>query len=95
MFDEDLCKQGSAFVNKIWNAYRLIDGWEVDLEKNNRKATSLPKVVPQQIPKTLAEIEDHYSKYRISDALMSTYKLVWDDFVHVLEMVNHLCRKDF
>ncbi len=90
MFDEDLCKQGSAFVNKIWNAYRLIDGWEVDLEKEQSQSDIIAlKWYRSKFQKTLAEIEDHYSKYRISDALMSTYKLVWDDFCSwLLEVVK-------
>ncbi|QAA80295.1 valine--tRNA ligase [Aequorivita sp. H23M31] len=90
MFDEDLCKQGSGFVNKIWNAYRLIDGWEVSIEKNQSEseATAI-KWYKNKFQKTLAEIEDHYGKYRISDALMATYKLIWDDFCSwFLEMVK-------
>jgi len=90
MFDEDLCKQGSGFVNKIWNAYRLIDGWEVS---ESEKVTEASKIAitwyKNKFQKVLAEIEDHYSKYRISDALMSTYKLVWDDFCSwLLEMIK-------
>ena len=90
MFDEDLCKQGSAFVNKIWNAYRLINGWEVSegvIEtESSKKAIDWYE---NKFQKTLVEIEDHYSKYRMSDALMSTYKLIWDDFCSwLLEMVK-------
>lgn len=90
MFDEELCKQGSGFVNKIWNAYRLIDGWEVS---DTREATEASKIAclwyKNKFNKVLAEIEDHYSKYRISDALMATYKLIWDDFCSwLLEMVK-------
>ena len=90
MFDEDLCKQGSGFVNKIWNAYRLIDGWEVsETEKSTEAATIALQWYRSKFQKTLAEIEDHYSKYRISDALMATYKLIWDDFCSwLLEMVK-------
>jgi len=81
MFDEDLCKQGSGFINKIWNAYRLIEGWETSEEKEETEAATIAlQWYQNKFQKTLAEIEDHYSKYRISDALMSTYKLVWDDF---------------
>lgn len=90
MFDEDLCKQGSGFVNKIWNAYRLIYGWEVSLDKEQSEsdATAI-KWYKSKFQKALVEIEDHYGKYRISDALMSTYKLVWDDFCSwFLEMVK-------
>src|SRR5690554_5034666 len=73
MFDVDLCKQGSAFVNKIWNAYRLIERWEVSKEK---KSTASDKIAIEwyknKFQKTLTEIEDHFDKYRMSDALMST-----------------------
>ena len=90
MFEEDLCKQGSGFVNKIWNAYRLIDGWEVSLEKKQSASDETAiRWYKSKFQKVLAEIEDHYSKYRISDALMATYKLVWDDFCSwFLEMVK-------
>jgi valyl-tRNA synthetase len=90
MFDEDLCKQGSGFVNKIWNAYRLIDGWEVDINKEQSQSDIVAlQWYKSKFQKTLSEIEDHYSKYRISDALMSTYKLIWDDFCSwLLEMVK-------
>ncbi|WP_339700327.1 valine--tRNA ligase [uncultured Marixanthomonas sp.] len=81
MFEEDLCKQGSGFVNKIWNAYRLIDGWEISEEKAETETDAIAiNWYKNKFAKTIAEIEDHYSKYRISDALMATYKLVWDDF---------------
>jgi len=90
MFDEDLCKQGSGFVNKIWNAYRLIDGWDVSLDKKQSQSDRIAiKWYRSKFQKVLAEIEDHYSKYRISDALMATYKLIWDDFCSwFLEMVK-------
>lgn len=90
MFDEDLVRQGSAFVNKIWNAYRLINGWEVSLEKEQSEGDKIAvEWYRSKFQKTLDEIEDHYSKYRISDALMATYKLVWDDFCSwFLEMVK-------
>lgn len=90
MFDEELCKQGSGFVNKIWNAYRLIDGWEVSDSTNETETAQIAvKWYRSKFQKALAEIDDHYSKYRISDALMSTYKLVWDDFCSwFLEMVK-------
>ncbi len=81
MFDQDLCHQGSGFVNKIWNAFRLVSGWEVSKEitqsESDQKAIEW---YTQKFQAALAEIEDHYSKYRISDALMTTYKLIWDDF---------------
>ncbi|MDX1462088.1 MAG: class I tRNA ligase family protein, partial [Marinirhabdus sp.] len=90
MFDEELCKQGSGFVNKIWNAYRLITGWEVsDTDEATDSAVMAIKWYEEKFQKVLLEIEDHYSKYRISDALMATYKLIWDDFCSwLLEMVK-------
>ncbi|MCM8567941.1 valine--tRNA ligase [Gramella jeungdoensis] len=90
MFDEDLCKQGSAFSNKIWNAFRLVKGWEVSEEAEQPETAKLAiEWYNSKFQKTLREIEDHYSKYRISDALMSTYKLVWDDYCSwFLEMVK-------
>ncbi|XLS28301.1 valine--tRNA ligase [Flavobacteriaceae bacterium M23B6Z8] len=90
MFDEDLCKQGASFSNKIWNAFRLIKGWEVD-ENVNQPEGSLLAVAwyRSKFNATLETIEDEYSKYRISNALMSTYKLIWDDFCSwLLEMVK-------
>lgn len=89
LFDEELCNQGKAFTNKIWNAFRLIKGWEVaDIEQPDyaRKAVNWYEA---KLNKTLAEIEDHFEKYRISDALMAIYKLVWDDFCSwFLEMIK-------
>ena len=89
MFDEALCQQGKAFGNKIWNAFRLIDGWEVaDIEQPNYADIAV-EWYEAKFQKTLVEIEDHFSKYRLSDALMSTYKLIWDDFCSwLLEMVK-------
>ena len=90
MFEEDLCKQGSAFVNKIWNAYRLIDGWEISKEKQSTDSDKIAlEWYRNKFQKTLLEIEDHFTKYRMSDALMSTYKLIWDDFCSwFLEMIK-------
>ena len=90
MFDENLCQQGKNFGNKIWNAFRLIKGWEID--KNKEQPQSAKVAIDwykNTFQKTLVEIEDHFSKYRISDALMATYKLVWDDYCSwLLEMVK-------
>ncbi|GGW82032.1 valine--tRNA ligase [Salegentibacter mishustinae] len=90
MFEEDLCKQGSAFSNKIWNAFRLVKGWEVSEEKEQDETSKIAiDWYTARFRKTLTEIEDHYSKYRMSDALMSTYKLIWDDYCSwFLEMVK-------
>ncbi|WP_417886374.1 valine--tRNA ligase [Zunongwangia sp.] len=90
MFDEDLCKQGSAFTNKIWNAFRLVMGWEVSSEIEQPETSKIAiDWYKAKFQKSLSEIEDHYSKYRISDALMGTYKLIWDDYCSwFLEMVK-------
>lgn len=90
MFDEELCKQGGAFANKIWNAFRLIKGWEVASDiKQPQYAKTAINWYQAKFNKVITEIEDHFSKYRISDALMATYKLIWDDFCSwLLEMVK-------
>lgn len=81
MFDEALCQQGKAFGNKIWNAFRLIKGWKIDTEIPQPESASVAlEWYRAQFQKTLAEIEFNYEKYRISDVLMSVYKLLWDDF---------------
>jgi len=88
MFDESYCEQGRNFANKIWNAFRLVKGWEVD--------DSLPNVNAQAISwfesafnHALSDIESNYSQYRLSEALMGIYKLVWDDFcAWYLEMIK-------
>ena len=90
MFDEDLCQQGKQFANKIWNAFRLIKGWEIDesLPQPTTAAIGLDWY-EAKFQKVLAEIEDHFSKYRLSDALMSIYKLIMDDFSSwLLEIVK-------
>ncbi|MDT0686105.1 valine--tRNA ligase [Autumnicola psychrophila] len=90
MFDEDLCKQGSGFINKIWNAFRLVKGWEISEEKEQDKTSKIAiDWYRAKFLKVLHEIEDHFDKYRISDALMATYKLIWDDYCSwFLEMVK-------
>ena len=90
MFEEDLCQQGKGFANKIWNAFRLIKGWEVDANLPQPKTSKIGLVwYEAKFQKTLAEIEDHFSKYRLSDALMAIYKLINDDFSSwLLEIVK-------
>ncbi|SDL13273.1 valyl-tRNA synthetase [Pedobacter sp. ok626] len=88
MFDESYCEQGRNFANKIWNAFRLVKGWEVDenLENPNQQAILW---FENRFNEALAEIEDNFKQYRLSEALMATYKLVWDDFcAWYLEMVK-------
>ena len=79
-FDEGLCEQGRNFSNKIWNAFRLIKGWDVAEVQQPESAKKAIKWFENKISNTIIEIDESYSKYRISEALMSTYKLVWDDF---------------
>lgn len=94
MFDEDLCQQGKNFANKIWNGFRLLKGWEVaDLPQPEASKLGV-EWYRSKFNQTLKEIEGHYSKYRISDALMATYKLVWDDYSSwLLEIVKPAYQK--
>ena len=90
MFDETLCEQGRNFCNKIWNAYRLVTGWEVDgtiaQSEHCQKAIEWFESTYQ---KAYKEIEEHFEAYRISDAMMTLYRLFWDDFSGwYLEMVK-------
>ncbi|MBS7563635.1 valine--tRNA ligase [Mucilaginibacter sp. Bleaf8] len=88
MFDESYCEQGRNFANKIWNAFRLVKGWEVSdsLEFANAPAVEWFK---NRFNQALAEIEENFNQYRLSDAIMAVYKLVWDDFcAWYLEMVK-------
>ena len=90
MFDEALCEQGRNFGNKIWNAYRLINGWTVDetLAQSDNDALAV-EWFRHAFAKALAEIEENFASYRISEAFMRIYKLFWDDFSGwYLEMVK-------
>ena len=90
LFDEGLCQQGKNFTNKIWNAHRLIQSWEVDdsLPQDQTAKQSLDWY-RSKFQNELALVNDHFTKYRISDALMCTYKLVWDDFCSwLLELIK-------
>jgi len=81
LFDEALCQQGKGFGNKIWNAFKLITSWEVSEDLDQPESSKIAvKWYSSVFQDKLRELEDHYSKYRISDALMTSYKLVWDDF---------------
>lgn len=79
-FDESLCEQGRNFSNKIWNATRLIKGWEVAELEQPESSKIAVEWFENKFQHTLELINDAYSKYRISEALMLTYRLVWDDF---------------
>ncbi|MCX2738886.1 valine--tRNA ligase [Pontibacter anaerobius] len=88
LFDEKLVEQGRNFSNKIWNAFRLIKGWEVDESLSFPNETAV-KWFDSRFNEAFVQIEDHFSKFRISDALLSVYKLVWDDFCsNYLEMIK-------
>ena len=80
MFDESYCEQGRNFANKVWNAFRLIEGFEVNDSEQPQSAKAAISWFENKLAEQLELINDHYSKYRMSDALMTTYKLVWDDF---------------
>ncbi len=89
MFDEDLCQQGKNFANKIWNGFRLLKGWEVANLPQPEASKLVLEWYNSKFNETLLAIEDHFSKYRISDALMAIYKLVWDDYSSwLLEVVK-------
>ncbi|AFL86107.1 valyl-tRNA synthetase [Belliella baltica DSM 15883] len=88
-FDEKLVEQGRNFSNKIWNAFRLVSGWEIDSSLNGESNQAAITWFENRFNEALTEIEDHFEKFRISDALMATYKLVWDDFCSwYLEMIK-------
>ncbi len=90
LFDETKLQQGKAFSNKIVNAYRLVNGWEVSSEIEQPASSKIAlKWFEAKFQEAFTEIEDHFSKYRLSDALMTTYKLIWDDFCSwLLEMIK-------
>jgi valyl-tRNA synthetase len=88
-FDESLCEQGRNFANKIWNAFRLMKGWIVNDQPQTESELIAIDWFKSRFNEQLEIINDHYSKYRMSDALMATYKLVWDDFcAWYLEMIK-------
>ncbi len=89
MFDEALCQQGKNFANKIWNGFRLIQSWEVADIPQPESAKTAIEWYSALFNKTVLELEDHFSKYRISDALMATYKLLWENYSSwLLELIK-------
>ena len=89
LFDDALCEQGRNFNNKIWNAFRLVKGWQVADIEQPEYATLATKWFEAMLAKTAAEVDDLFSKYRLSEALMAVYKLFWDEFSSwYLEMVK-------
>ena len=89
LFKEDLCEQGRNFNNKIWNAFRLVKGWEIaDIEQPEYARIAI-KWFESTLNATLAEVKDLFGKFRLSEALMAVYKLFWDEFSSwYLEMVK-------
>jgi valyl-tRNA synthetase len=89
-FDDSMCEQGRNFSNKIWNAFRLIQGFDVDDSLEQPEVSKIAiEWFDAKFNQQLAEINDLYTKFRLSDALMATYKLVWDDFcAWYLEMIK-------
>ena len=89
LFDVALCEQGRNFNNKIWNAFRLVKGWEVADIAQPEYAALATEWFESMLAKTAAEVDDLFSKYRLSEALMAVYKLFWDEFSSwYLEMVK-------
>jgi valyl-tRNA synthetase len=81
LFDESLCEQGKNFCNKLWNAFKLVKGWEIDNSLPQPESAKIGNDwLNAKLSQTINTIEDQFSKYRLSDALMDTYKLIWDDF---------------
>ena len=93
LFDESLCQQGKNFTNKIWNALRLVNGWEIDEEKSQPMVNKLGiDWYNNKFNNSLELINKNFENYRISDVLMSSYRLVWDDFCSWL---LEICKPDF
>lgn len=89
-FDEKLCEQGRNFANKIWNAFRLTQGWTRDAQRQASPAATVAVTwMKSRIAETLKELEGLFAEFRLSEALMTTYRLVWDDFCSwYLELVK-------
>jgi len=90
LFDESLCQQGKNFTNKLWNASRLVNGWEIDVNKSQPKVNELGlEWYNNKFNHTLELINKNFDNYRISDVLMSSYRLIWDDFCSwLLEIIK-------
>ena len=88
-FDESICEQGRNFSNKLWNALRLVSGWQIGDEQQGQENAVAVQWMEQRMAQMLEEIERDFDQYRLSEALMATYKLAWDDFCSwYLEMVK-------
>ncbi|MEM9022962.1 MAG: class I tRNA ligase family protein, partial [Bacteroidota bacterium] len=81
LFDEQLCLQGRNFTNKIWNSFRLLQSWTIDESATPSDVSTISgQWLEARFQEVLEQLEDHYEKFRISDALMLTYKFIWDDY---------------
>ena len=93
-FDEGLCEQGRNFSNKIWNAFRLVKGWEVAAIEQPHSSKIAIEWFDSKLSEKITSINENYDKFRISEVLMSVYKLVWDDFCSsYLEMIKPAYQK--
>ena len=89
LFDMEHCKQGRNFANKLWNAFRLVKSWQVRAQPQQEDHTTAIQWFEARLNQVLEAVEAHFENFRISDALMAIYKLVWDDFcAWYLEMVK-------
>jgi valyl-tRNA synthetase len=89
LFDEKLCEQGRNFANKIWNAFRLVKGWSPEQLPQPDENKVAIQWFEAKLNQSIEELTDHFAKFRMSDSLMTVYKLVWDDFCSwYLEMVK-------
>lgn len=90
LYDESQVEQGRNFCGKIWNSWRLVSGWKVDADASQPEENAIAvKWFDNLLSRTIATVEDHYSKFRINDALMAIYKLFWDDYCSwYLELVK-------
>ncbi|HIF48584.1 MAG TPA: valine--tRNA ligase [Cytophagales bacterium] len=87
LFNEKLCEQGRNFSNKLWNAFRLIKGFKIGNKEDNN--TIVIAWINSKFNEKISEVNDHFSKYRISDALLTLYKFVWEDFCNwYLEIIK-------
>ncbi len=89
MFDEKLVEQGRNFCNKVWNAYRLVEGWNAtDISQPQENSLAI-QWLESRLNQTIIDVQEHFVKFRISDALLSIYNLIWDDFCgKYLEMIK-------
>lgn len=89
MFDVAYCEQGRNFANKIWNAFRLVKGWEPSAKEATQAELKAVEWFRSRFHQAIVEIDEHFAAYRLSDALMAVYKLIWDDFCSwYLELVK-------